>query len=675
MATPHGTNSYEVEAFKYKNQSHGTIYSAGGIVQSDGTVKVHDGHEWVLAPGGDTSGKNAKNTAKQAVGQVFDHLIEMGDPSNEGGEGDSHKGSSNSGAVVDNLLSGKIGHSPEDQPEMFLSEPMTEDDMKRVHELPMSPTVTPDGQPISKGVWRTMTPKQKLDALNATTQAQHNRKKVGLDPLPTTGTVTKKEMRRLMSCNGQGDALNAAQIETLNSLRDAKLVPEFSAGGVPVFEALDNWVGEQAKGNVFLPKEINPVLSGGAQPNNFKMNKDIADAMAYGGAVSFPSDVTSEAKEAMKVARREYKKLEAEGVVPRTINFNPPQKNRNVVAGGTTHSVPAGPSIQAIKKASTFHGTFELGPQKYSDENHSAKANDMYFDDLFSMMNIKDPASGFDLGSDRNGVATASGGPDLTRRQKVSAGQVLNNDLTFTKATNIKCHPREQPKGSLFVGKATSSGGKAGSCGIIAPPNVSIPAKYDDVPRLDLFKCGANTTDVGTSASANKNLVRRIMNDFKEADVDVGPTQIADDTGTWSSATLDSTHISPDMFKVRANDDSSGKVSLFKDSSSGDADIAGLPPIKQRAFTFGGKTRTYQVLDPVVKMDTRKFSKPIRSSKGRSMKFTSQGYSMNNQASGQSKYKQYTTSYTYAGGGSLGPYTKSPNHTAPRYTCSGFPSS
>lgn len=671
--------NYNFSGGQFLGGNDNTVYSRGATINANGGLTISGGVK--LDAGGGYDTKAAENTAKALVKDAFNYVYELGDQTFDGGEGASHKGSSSSGAVVENVMTGKVGQDENDNPQYVPIEPMDEESMRYVNSLPMSPTLDAQGAPITKDQWASMTAKKRLEAVNATNQAHFIRNKLGLTALPEvikSGSYSTSEIKALM--RGEG-TIDSPDTSAWGGLRDANLLPQWDAQGDVDNTNLSAFIQKQADGEVFLPREVNPILAGGAQINKFKMNKGISDAMAYGNSVSIPSDFSPTHKEASINARNKYKRLVAEGVIKDVANFNPPQKIKS--------GKPQGPSPQAIKKAATYHGTFEMGPQKYSNNNFSAKADNVFFDDICGVLNIKDPSSGYDSGANSNNDFTGtmgSGGPDFTRRQKISNVQVLyskgdvyskgdgpddniTTNQTFRKVRHAKCHPRDQPKGSIFIGKATSTGGKSGSCGIIAPPNSSIPSKYNDVPRLDLFTCGVNTTDVSTGNGQNKNLVRRIINDFKEAGKDVTIGQIAADSGTWSNATLDSTHISPDMFRVRAGDVSAGKLPLFKDSNSSNADIEGLPPIKERSFTFDGETRTYQVLDSSVRIDTRKLRKTIKPNKSRSIKMDKNGHILNTMCGGKTVIKALPIG---SGGSSIGPFNVSSGGQAIRCTCSGF---
>ena len=224
--------------------------------------------------------------------------------------------------------------------------------------------------------------------------------------------------------------------------------------------------------------------------------------------------------------------------------------------------------------AAVSHATMELGPQKYDGAaTQDTRMQGICFDDVNTMLNIKDPSQGFSdmqdqrvngdqakvLSVDHNASITfSSGGPDLTRGQRLGRAVQLDSKGQKTNVNNVPVNVRDQPRGALFVGRATSTGVINGHCGIIAPPNSQIPTKYNDAPRIDIFKCGVDTITL-TGKNRNKNLIRRIQKDFKQVGETITEANITGNSGgvsktSWADATLSDAAISTEMWKVRATD-------------------------------------------------------------------------------------------------------------------------
>jgi len=147
-----------------------------------------------------------------------------------------------------------------------------------------------------------------------------------------------------------------------------------------------------------------------------------------------------------------------------------------------------------LKHYGTLHAVKEL-TQKVEPADLSEKIpvnDDYHFDDIHTLLNIKDPAYGVDL----NGA----GGQDLTKLQKIRKCNMINDSGVVAEFEDAIFSINDVPKGSLYLGSNI----------ILMPPNAHANPHYDDCTRLVLWYYGSNVT----SLEHNNNLAYRILHDF-----------------------------------------------------------------------------------------------------------------------------------------------------------------
>ena len=324
----------------------------------------------------------------------------------------------------------------------------------------------------------------------------------------------------------------------------------------------------------------------------------IADAMAYGRGV-LPLGLSKEGVKEARYGQTWYLREVQQGNFTESIVFQPGTVKMDANDSSSLDMV----SNQMIRRVQYLHHVLEFSQHGQV----SNKFDNIYFDDLFSLLNIKDPAFGID-------ETTGFGRSDLTRLQQVRKANIIDDNGMITLFRHAQLAPCDQPRGCIFLGDV-----------IIAPPNPYIPSKYDSVPRLDLFSFGSGSQRIKADDSNDKvwnvNLRGRIKNDFNQAGTVLSDSQLDNLTLNWGSSEPLPNTVSTDHFKLRGSNNRT-KNSALEDGSG---DITGLPNCVTCDVTFGSKTFTYKVLDASVKLKVSNFFQP----KARLMTLDTYGYDLN----------------------------------------------
>lgn len=367
---------------------------------------------------------------------------------------------------------------------------------------------------------------------------------------------------------------------------------------------------EQKAGRIYLDLEDSIDAVGNLESLEQEVGDQvISDAMAYGRG-ALPLGLSKEGVKRGRYGQTWYKKAVDEGDFSEWLKYNP-TKVKAIVNDSTSLDEVSNQSIRTVQY---YHGVLEL-----SEFGEAAQKFDgIYYDDTFSILNIKDPAVSID-------ETTGTGRADLTRLQLVRRANIIHDDGIVALFGHAQLAPCDQPRGSVFLGDV-----------IIAPPNSYIPSKYDSTPRLDLFCFGGGNQRIKPNDNADKvwniNLRARIKNDFVQAGiadfiVSSSRTQAQVDslldglTLNWGSATILPSSISNDLFKLRGEDGKT-KYSALQDENG---DITDLPKYLECDVTHSNKTFKYRVLDSDVKLKISNFVQP----KARLMTLDTYGYDVN----------------------------------------------
>ncbi len=337
------------------------------------------------------------------------------------------------------------------------------------------------------------------------------------------------------------------------------------------------------------------------------------------GPGAFPSDLPDDLKPSAALARTEwFRQLCAEKKQLRGI-FQP-ETVKDIALGKPKHAESTDVVPQKfIQQVQYNHAVLELSckftplqgyfnsssgvtPDK---ENYVAGSdyhtqNGVFFDDIFTMLNIKDPGYGI--------KADGTGGQDLSSMQRTRRAKVINDEGIISFYKDAVFSVGDQPRGSIYLG----------GC-LIPTPNGYLPDTYDEDPRFLPFWFGDG---VGNPA-VNLNLAYRIFNDFtrleaaddEAIDVTVPLASITIDqvkalgSLVWSEEKTLPEHISVDHFSLRhVNGAFKGPAIVNSNESSELSKLTLQKPTYKEVtisanshFSLGlGEdiTRTYWVLDP-----------------------------------------------------------------------------
>lgn len=314
-----------------------------------------------------------------------------------------------------------------------------------------------------------------------------------------------------------------------------------------VFVDNEDSIDENGNKTEYYPEEYQP-----------ESTMDILHADAFGPSIP-PVDAEPELKTKIINCSKIWWEKMANNCFVYRIAFNPFTFTHN--------SIDVVPQIH-IQKYIESHGVLEFTDS--DDPGNEISLNGMFFDDIYTILNIRDAGYGID-------PSTGFGGQDLSKLQKTRKCYIADDDGFLYEFSDAELSPIDQPKGSIYLGQDN----------IIATPNSYLAKRFDGVPRLDLFHFGSNNTDL----SVNQGLLRRIYNDFTRLDwnnsgsqntpADKFPTvpvssdseavilsKILDLNLSWSSPADFESYVSDDHFKLRARDGSTKGPAIIKNSTS-----------------------------------------------------------------------------------------------------------
>lgn len=338
---------------------------------------------------------------------------------------------------------------------------------------------------------------------------------------------------------------------------------------------------------------------------------------AYGPA-AFPADLPDDLKPSAALARTEwFRQLCAETKQLRGI-FQP-ETVKDIALGKPKHAestdVVPQKFIQQVQynhavvefscKFKPLQGYFNSSSGVTPDKGNYVAGSDyntqngVFFDDIFTILNIKDPGYGI--------KADGTDGQDLSSMQRTRRAKVINDDGIISFYKDAVFSVGDQPRGSIYLGDC-----------LIPTPNGYLNDTYDDDPRFLPFWFGADASN----PAVNLNLAYRIFNDFTRleavdddaTDVTVPLTSITIDqvkglSLSWSAEKTLPEHISVDHFSLR-HVNGAFRGPAIVDSTDDDA-VSKLTPKKptyievtisaNADFSLGlGEdiTRTYWVLAP-----------------------------------------------------------------------------
>lgn len=375
-----------------------------------------------------------------------------------------------------------------------------------------------------------------------------------------------------------------------NGLPYFPLVTDNGDGSFNMNVDITNFITAVEKGEILLDYEdwIDPIGN-----NCFAkvMERPAEDTLAYifgSNHLPFTDGMSSETIAAITKARQDYFNELKKGRIPMSGYFNPVRKRMNP---SDSTSLPIIPE-QSLGSRAPSHSFFELsnwGEQYVGVEG-------VYFDDIFSLLNIKDLGYGIsDVGSGGQNLMLAN--------QRSRSCRVVGDNGMMVDVGEYFFHHATQPRGGLYFGEF-----------VVAPPRSYIPIRYKAVPRLDLFCFGdlASSLTLGSEWSNNSswtqleklgqigcnvNLRYRIYHDllqinpnFQLSDLDSVINSLTfNESKSFDSAT--SSH----NFGFRMKDGKNVRPLFKKNGSS-----VLIPQYKEAVLNYEGEVRTYWILDAVI---------------------------------------------------------------------------
>jgi len=224
------------------------------------------------------------------------------------------------------------------------------------------------------------------------------------------------------------------------------------------------------------------------------------------GANACPVNLDKELRPLVNQSRRWFWLKTTRKKIDSRILFQPPTvKDIALHLDGHEESI----DVVSQKAIKTVQPMLAIADLTDLDDPKEETQNGIFFDDMYCLMNIKDPG----MGINSNG----GGGQDLSRLQRVRKAFIVDDDGLMSEINSAEFAATDQPRGGVYIG----------GC-VIAPPNQYLLPIYDDIPRLDFFTFGAENQ----SLSTNKNLFWRIFNDFAR------PTYADDETFDLDSSVV-----------------------------------------------------------------------------------------------------------------------------------------
>lgn len=327
------------------------------------------------------------------------------------------------------------------------------------------------------------------------------------------------------------------------------------------------------------------------------MERPAEDTLAYifgSNYLPFTDGMSAETIAAITKARDDYFLELKKGRLPMSGYFNPIRRR---MRPGDSTSLPVIPE-QSLAARAPSHSFFELS--NWGEEYVGVEG--VYFDDIFSLLNIKD--LGYGVADD------GSGGQNLMLANQRSRNcRVVGDNGMMVDVGEYFFHHATQPRGGLYFGEF-----------VVAPPRSYIPIRYKAVPRLDLFCFGdiASNLFLGDEWSNNPswtelaklgeigfnvNLRYRIYHDLLQINPDF---QLSDLDGvlngnapgeglTFSTPKSFDSETSPHNFGFRMKDGKTVRPLFKKDSSS-----VSVPQYKEAILNYQDEVRTYWILDAVI---------------------------------------------------------------------------
>ena len=549
------------------------------------------------------SPEEMKKAAEDMIKKAQQLLDRLGDQDDGEGEGDG-------GGSPDSQKAAEAAMKPKQAPRKavgFMMPPLKPADFEHVKPSPHEPGATIlNGREVD---WKKLNNEQKFKADQETKAANMARARLGQGPMQKEEGVqddAEKAKNFFLAAKGEGqnapapqdfdgNPLNQGQIDQIKAALQAEgLLPDLQAADQGDAAAA---AAVQAGREVVQQKAVNGEVVGPAR-NARGLGKavptiqlDFGDEGAKqaanwgGGGVAIPDELGAAAKqklrEEVEAGNARHQEMVNKGLIKEVVNFNPALRG-----GAQSRGINPG----AINMAAQQHAILEAGPVNHNTIN---KKDGLFFDDIQKMQNIKEIFADVD--------AAGEGDQDLTKPQKINNVGLIKKHKTRDafKKVHRNQHTlaaQENPRGGVFLGKK----GNAANSLLMAPPLAKIPAVHNDTPR---FLCGCKPAAQRKNIDQNPNLRGRIIQDFKDAGIQLSDAQLNGirDNMSWSAAPAISTDaISPDNFSLRKRDYNVGtnkarKLSVYKSASSGQNIGNNLPGMQQTVVTVDGQTRTYRI--------------------------------------------------------------------------------
>lgn len=321
------------------------------------------------------------------------------------------------------------------------------------------------------------------------------------------------------------------------------------------------------------------------------------------GANAAPVNLDKELRPLVNKSRRWFWLKTTRKLIDSRILFQPP-----TVKDIAPHLEGHEDSIDVVsqKAIKTVQPMLAIADLTDLDDPKEETQDGIFFDDMYCLMNIKDPGMGVN--------PDGSGGQDLSRLQRVRKAFIIDDDGVMSELNSAEFAATDQPRGGVYIG----------GC-VIAPPNQYLLPVYDDIPRLDFFTFGVENQSVAT----NNNLARRIFNDFArptyaddetfDLDSSVPTTPLTNVTMdkvldlnlSWSAPQSFPSYISEDHFLLRSAD-GKYKGAAFQNVNT---EVSAKPKFLETTVTstdlgISGPviTRKYRVLEPSALLNINQFN-------------------------------------------------------------------
>jgi hypothetical protein len=380
-----------------------------------------------------------------------------------------------------------------------------------------------------------------------------------------------------------------------NDLPYFPLVTDNGDGSFDMDVDITNFITAVEKGEILLDYEdwIDPIGN-----NCFAkvMERPAGDTLAYifgSNHLPFTDGMSAETIAAITKARDDYFLELKKGRLPMSGYFNPVRRKMNPDDADSLPIIPE----QSLASRAPSHSFFELS--NWGEEYVGVEG--VYFDDIFSLLNIKD--LGYGISDD------GSGGQNLMlANQRSRSCRVVGDNGMMVDVAEYFFHHATQPRGGLYFGEF-----------VVAPPRSYIPIRYKAVPRLDLFCFGDIASNLTLDSQwsndsswtqlaklgeigCNVNLRYRIYHDllqinpdFELSDLDSVINLIEINSDTFSTSKSFDSATSSHNFGFRMKDGKTVRP-LFKKGGSS----VSVPQYKEAILNYQDEVRTYWILDAVI---------------------------------------------------------------------------